>query len=119
MVRYLTGIIAVVIAIGAVAFTKPTSKTVKTNPRFTNTYFQFVGTTNSQEGDVTKWNSISLLTYNALPCTLAHDGCKLIATSTQQVSGITRPANIYLVSGTFDPTTGANVSEVGNLSNTR
>jgi hypothetical protein len=119
MLRYITGIFAVAIAIFSVAFTKPSVKTIKTTPGLTNFYFQFVGTINSQEGDVTKWNNITATQYAGLSCLFAHDGCALIATSTQQVSGITRPANIYLITGTNDPTTGANVSTVANLQSTR
>ena len=119
MLRYITGLFAMAIALFSVAFTKPSYKSIKTKTGFTNFYFQFVGTENSQEGDVTKWNSITASEFAGLSCPSIHDGCALIATSTQQVGGVTRPANIYLISGTNDPTTGSTVSEVENKSNTR
>ena len=115
MLRYISGFIAIVIAISAVAFTRPSSKPVKTGKGTTDYYFQFVGTPNLQEGDVTKWNNITATEYSLLNCKFAHDGCGLIATSTQQVGGITRPANIYLNPGTNDPIIGATVSSVENL----
>ena len=75
MKRYLSGIIAVVIAISAVAFTAP-NRDITPNPKMLNFYFQFTGP-HGQEADESLWDEISLTTYNSLTCSGSKQGCKI------------------------------------------
>jgi hypothetical protein len=79
MYRYLTGILAVIIATGAVAFTKPNA-TMKQNPKTLSYYFQFTGA-HGDEANVTEWQEISLSDYNALSCSGQNEGCKIATSS--------------------------------------
>jgi hypothetical protein len=111
MKKYFFGLLAIGLAVGAVAFTKPAVRKAK----LTDHYFQFVGTPNQDEGDVTKWNEVSASTYDGIPCTATHLGCKLITSNVQTISSQVRPDHVPLLTGTNDPTTDADVSEVKNL----
>jgi len=84
MNRYLTGILAVIIAAGAVAFTRPNA-TIKQNPKTLSYYFQFTGT-HGDEANVTEWQEISLSDYNALVCSAQSEGCKIATSSVDNPS---------------------------------
>jgi hypothetical protein len=75
MTRYITSILAVIIAVGAVAFTAPNSG-IKHNPKMLTYYFQFTGT-HGHEADETLWQEISLSDYNSLSCSGSNQGCKI------------------------------------------
>lgn len=79
MYRYLTAILAVMIAAGAVAFTKPDA-TMEQNPNTLSYYFEFTGA-HGDEADVTEWQEISLSEYNALSCLGQRQGCKIATQS--------------------------------------
>lgn len=83
----------------------------------TSYYFKFIGTHNSEEGDVTKWVQIAPNQVVLLGCNATHLGCMIVATEIQVINGVNRPKQIYLVAGTNDPTTGAYVSSFGNFTN--
>lgn len=116
MKRYFSGLMALVIAIGAAAFThEPLKK--NSDPAFADYYFQFTGTRNSQENDRTKWTMLATQTlpaYTAISCPGSDYGCKLVATDTVHISGTPRPANVYVLTGTKTPTTGTGISSVDN-----
>ncbi|HCN84939.1 MAG TPA: hypothetical protein DIT07_15180 [Sphingobacteriaceae bacterium] len=84
MIRYITSIFAVIIAVGAVAFTTPKRGTSH-NPKALTYYFQFTGS-HGDEADVTKWQEISVNTYDGLSCDASHQGCKIASTSVDNPS---------------------------------
>lgn len=77
--RYLTGILAIIIAVGAVAFTKSDTPIMQ-NPKTLSYYFEFTGT-HGDEADVNQWQEISLSDYNALSCSGQNQGCKIATSS--------------------------------------
>jgi hypothetical protein len=77
--RYLSAILAMIIAIGAVAFTKPDAP-ISQNPKTLSYYFEFTGA-HGDEADVSQWQEISLSDYNALSCSGQNEGCKIATSS--------------------------------------
>lgn len=75
MIRYITSTLAVIIAVGAVAFTTPNGN-IKHNPKTLSYYFEFTGT-HGHEADETLWQEISLSDYNSLNCSGSNQGCKI------------------------------------------
>lgn len=116
MKRYVSGLVALSVAIAAAAFTHVPEKK-SSDPAFVNYYFQFTGTRNKDEGDRTKWTLLTAQTqvdYDLLACNGANYGCKMIATDTTLISGTIRPQSVHVQSGTFKPITGTDVSDVAN-----
>jgi hypothetical protein len=100
MKRYISGIIAVVIAVSAVAFTAP-NRDIKHNPKALSYYFQFTGP-HGQEADETLWQEISLSDYNSLTCAGSNKGCKITTSAVvdpsqpfpdREISSVTVNAN--------------------------
>ena len=75
--KYGTGLLAIIIAIGAFAFTTPPPQF---SPKTLTYYFQFTGA-HGTESDVTQWQEISLSSYNALTCSANSEGCKIATTA--------------------------------------
>lgn len=68
MKRYLFGMLAIVLAFGAVAFTKSPAKQSKQSGGFTDYYYQFTGT-HGQENDMSKWVQLDDVDeYNTFNC---------------------------------------------------
>jgi len=100
MIRYITSVFALIIAVGAVAFTSPKQGT-KHNPKTLSYYFQFTGP-HGQEADETLWQEISLSDYNSLTCAGSNKGCKITTSAVvdpsqpfpdREISSVTVNAN--------------------------
>lgn len=79
MIRYITSIFAVIIVVGAVAFTSPKTGSAH-NPKTLSYYFEFTGP-HGQEADESLWEEISLTEYNSLNCSDFNKGCKITTNS--------------------------------------
>ena len=77
--KYGIGIIAIILAVSAVAFTTP-PPAHRFNPKTLTYYFEFTGA-HHDESDVSQWQEISLSSYNALPCNATSQGCKIATTA--------------------------------------
>lgn len=96
MKRYITGIIAVLIAAGIFAFTQPSHSPVKQDSGMLNYYFQFTGT-HGDESDPGEWQEISQTIYDSLPCLSTVQGCKITTTSVSNPSDPLGQRNISSV----------------------
>lgn len=75
MTRYLSGIVAVAIAIFAFAFTRPEKKDLGPKNPLVTYYYSFSGTP-GQENDMSKWNQITADDYANLVCPTGNvEGC--------------------------------------------
>lgn len=109
--------LAFVIAGLAASFTQQSSVKMSDSV-YTDYYFQFVGIRGAEEGNLTKWVPIiphNLVVYQALYCPGITYGCKLVATDTVIIGGVTHPREVYTLSGSTTPTTGTYVSSFRNV----
>lgn len=75
MKRYLSGIVAVVIAISALAFTRSEKKDISPNHPMVTYYYSFSGS-HGQENDMSKWIQITADDYANLDCPSGNvEGC--------------------------------------------
>ncbi len=77
MKRYLSGIVALVTAIFAFAFTRPEKKDVRADHPLVTYYYSFSGN-HGQENDMSKWTQITESEYANLGCPNVNvEGCEI------------------------------------------
>lgn len=81
MKRYITGIVALIIAALTFAFTKPAEKNINSDHSIVTYYYKFVGI-HGQENDMNKWVQISEEDYEKVGCPSGNEAGCLIQNTT-------------------------------------